>query len=294
MEIDQMTPITRPLIRYYGGKWKFAPWVISHFPPHKTFVEVFGGAGSVLLRKPRSHTEIYNDIEDEIVNLFRVMRDTRQADELIRLLRLTPYARTEYEDAMIIVDDPVERARRTIIRAYMGFNSLTVNPGVTSGFRQGFRQGGSVGDGWARYPDAMHAIVLRLRTVIIENQPWEEILRIYDRQGTLFYLDPPYLPSVRSEWKGRAGESAYANELTREDHACLLKRILRLDGMVALSGYHSDLYDEYLSGWAHVEKETHATANGHPRTEVLWLSPRLQEARLPLFDFPEKKDVCDG
>jgi len=290
MEIEQMPPISRPLLRYYGGKWKFAPWIISHFPPHMTYVEVFGGAGSVLLRKPKSHTEIYNDIEDEIVNLFRVMRDRTQADELIRLLRLTPYARTEYEDAMIIVEDPVERARRTIIRAYMGFSSLTVNPGVTSGFRQGFRQGGSVGDGWARYPDAMHAIVLRLRTVIIENQPWEEILRIYDRQDTLFYLDPPYLPSVRSRWKGRAGESAYANELTREDHACLLKRILGLDGMVALSGYHSDLYDDYLSGWAYTQKKTHATANGNPRTEVLWLSPRPQEARLPLLSFSEEKD----
>ena len=223
--------------------------------------------------------------------MFRVMRSPTQADELIRLLRLTPYARTEYEDAMIIVDDPVERARRTIIRAYMGFSSLTVNPGVTSGFRRGFRQGGSVGDGWARYPDAVHAIVHRLRTVIIENQPWEDILRIHDRQDTLFYLDPPYLPSVRSKWRGRSDQSAYANELTCDDHECLLKRILGLDGMVALSGYHSDMYDEYLSGWGRVEKETHATANGNPRTEVLWLSPRLQEVRLPLLSFSEKKGV---
>ena len=104
------------------------------------------------------------------------------------------------------------------------------------------------------------------------------------RQDTLFYLDPPYLPSVRSEWKGRSGESAYANELTCVDHEALLKRILGLDGMVAISGYHSDLYDDYLSGWAYAEKQTHATANRNPRTEVLWLSPNLRSARLPLLN----------
>src|ERR1041385_943962 len=87
---------TRPVVRYHGGKWNLAPWIISHFPPHRIYVEPFGGAASVLLQKPRSYAEIYNDLDQEVVNVFRILRDRKAARELERLLRLTPFARDEF------------------------------------------------------------------------------------------------------------------------------------------------------------------------------------------------------
>src|SRR5690606_6837914 len=97
----------RPIIRYHGGKWRIAPWIISHFPEHRVYVEPFGGGGSVLLRKPRSYAEVYNDLDGEIVNLFRVARDC--GDELIRSVELTPFARDEFMLAYEETEDPIEQ-----------------------------------------------------------------------------------------------------------------------------------------------------------------------------------------
>jgi len=110
---------TRPVLRYHGGKWRLASWIISHFPPHRVYVEPFGGAASVLLRKPRSYAEVYNDMDGEIVNVFRVLRDPARARELERVLRLTPFAREEFELSYIRDEDPIEQARRTIVRAFI-------------------------------------------------------------------------------------------------------------------------------------------------------------------------------
>ena len=122
-----MMDVTRPAMRYYGGKWLLAPWIIGHFPAHRTYVEPFGGAASVLLRKPRSAAEVYNDLDGEIVNMFRVLRSPAQARELIRLVRLTPFARTEYEDAYLSDGDPIEQARRTLLRSFAGFGADSAN-----------------------------------------------------------------------------------------------------------------------------------------------------------------------
>ena len=113
-----MTP-TRPVLRYMGGKWRLAPWILRHLPPHRTYVEPFGGAASVLLRKPRAYAEIYNDLDGEIVSLFRVLRDPEAAAELVRRIALTPFAREEF-DGNYIVHSPVSRfaflSSRTILR----------------------------------------------------------------------------------------------------------------------------------------------------------------------------------
>ena len=114
---------SRPLLTYFGGKWAIAPWIIEHLPPHKIYVEPFGGAASVMLRKPRSKVEVYNDLDDEIVNIFRVLQDPASTRELFRRLARTPYARAEYDLACAErVVDPVVRAQRAIIRANMAFS----------------------------------------------------------------------------------------------------------------------------------------------------------------------------
>src|SRR4051812_1578874 len=116
----RMIAPTRPVLRYHGGKWRIAPWIIEHFPPHLMYVEPFAGAASVLLRKPRVDFEVYNDLDTDVVNVFRVLRDPAAASQLAEQLSLTPWSRREFEVSYEISDDPVERARRTLIRSFMG------------------------------------------------------------------------------------------------------------------------------------------------------------------------------
>src|SRR4051812_27379642 len=118
-----MSAPTRPVLRWHGGKWKLAPFVLPFFPPHRIYVEPFGGAGSLLMRKERVYAEIYNDLDDVVVNLFRVLRDEAKGTRLIDALRLTPFARAEFDEALEEAEDDVERARHLVVRSYMGFGS---------------------------------------------------------------------------------------------------------------------------------------------------------------------------
>jgi DNA adenine methylase len=132
-----MNAPTRPILRWHGGKWRLAPWILAQFPAHRIYVEPFGGAGSVLLRKPRAYAEVYNDLDQLVVNLFRVLRDPVMGGGLIRALRLTPFAREEFEASIEPGGDPVEMARRLVVRSFMGFgsNAHSTAPHTRSGFR---------------------------------------------------------------------------------------------------------------------------------------------------------------
>ena len=278
--------ITAPVIRYHGGKFRLAPWVIEHFPPHQVYVEPFGGAAGVLMQKPRSHGEVYNDLDGDIVNLFRVLQNTTQREALAELLVLTPYAREEFELAWIFTDDPVERARRTVIRAQMGFGSAGASKGTT-GFRiDCYRQYGTAQQLWARYPEQLAAIGKRLAGVLIENRPAIDIMLAHDSPQALHYVDPPYMHDtrVRGAQKGRY----YRHELDDQQHAELLATLNQLQGMVVLSGYPSQLYMERLEGWTMNSTSARISAGrgGDTRTECLWINPAcmaaLQQRGLPL------------
>lgn len=134
-----MSAPRRPALRYHGGKWRLAPWIIDHLPAHRIYVEPLGGAASVLLRKPRSYAEIYNDLDDEVVTFFEVLRDPGQSAELQQRLRLTPFARAEFEAAYEPAGDPVERSRRLLIQSFMGFGSSRRTASTTSRRRHGRR-----------------------------------------------------------------------------------------------------------------------------------------------------------
>lgn len=274
-----MTTPIRPVLRWHGGKWKLAPWIISHFPPHRVYVEPFGGAASVLLRKERSYYECYNDLDDEVVNLFRVLRSGRTGD-LIEAIRLTPFSRVEFLGSYAMSDDPVERARMLIVRSFMGHGSGGPFRRPT-GFRANANASGehNTAAEWAGYPDCLKLIIERFTGVVIEQREASKLMLASDRSDTLHYVDPPYLPATRSPRARRGGAMyhAYAHELSEADHAALLVTLRNLSGMVVLSGYPDPVYDSALEDWRRVETKTLADG-ARPRTEVLWLNPACADA----------------
>jgi DNA adenine methylase len=261
-----VSELTRPVLRWHGGKWLLAPWIIENLPPHRIYVEPFGGAASVLIRKPRSYAEIYNDLDGDVVNLFRVLRDPAQGPHLVNVVRLTPFAREEQVEAYSTTEDALERARKLIVRSFMGFGSNGTHR--STGFRANSNRSGTTpARDWHNYPEALSAIVERLRGVTVENRDACEVMAQHDCDEALHYVDPPYLPETRD-----AGGD-YAHELTAEDHARLLIFLRGLKGAVVLSGYPHPLYDEALPGWTRVERR--ALADGaRERTEVLWKNPK--------------------
>ena len=271
-----VTP-TRPILRYHGGKWRLAPWIISHFPPHRVYVEPFGGAASVLLRKARAYGEVYNELSGEIVNLFRVVRD--QGEELRRALYLTPFAREEYDLSFAVSEDPVEQARRTVVRSFMGFGSNALQRSVKSGFRSNSNRSGTTpSHDWANFPDALVAIIERLRGVVLECKDARAVMEQHDGPGTLHYCDPPYVHETRSQ--AMHGHHGYDHEMTDQDHVELAEFLHGLEGMVVLSGYGCQLLEELYKGWTRVVKRARGDCNAR-RTEVLWLSPNaVRQGRL--------------
>src|ERR1044071_1533005 len=274
--------ISRPLLRYFGGKWRLAPWIISHFPNHACYTEAFGGGASVLLRKTKVIAEVYNDLDSELVNLFKVARE--RGAELRQLLFLTPYSREEFNLSYKPSLCDLEQARRTIVRSYMGFGS-TMTRRTREGrlMRTGFRayskknRRSIPAADWANYALVFDRLIERLRGVVIENRPALEILKKHDGPQTLHYVDPCYLHELRGRSDG------YGHEMNQADHELLLDSILKLSGMVVLSGYDSRLYDSALQGWK--KKSLRTMADGaRPRTECLWLSPKTVRE---LSDFPQ-------
>lgn len=242
------------------------------------YVEPYGGGASVLLRKRRATQEVYNDLDEEIVNVFRVLREPGSAARLKSLLELTPFARAEYDLSYVASDDPVERARRTLVRAFMGFGSEAVTSPYKAGFRSKRAQSTLPSSEWSRYPDSIAAFVRRLRSVTVECKPALDILRRYDNTGTLFYLDPPYSRGSRT-----THGDCYRHEMTDADHEELAEALRGLSGMIVLSGYATPLYDRLYADWTMKVRETKTAANS-TRQECLWLSPSVEKSlnRLPL------------
>jgi DNA adenine methylase len=261
----------RPVLRYPGGKYALAKWVISHFPRHETYVELFGGAASILMRKPRSVGEVYNDLNSDVVNVFRVLRNREQAAELARLLTLTPFSYEEYQAAYEPCECQIERARRMIFRSFAGHGSDSVSR-ARAGFRghKNKESGTTAASEWANYPKEITSFTERLQGVTIENRNAVSLIPFYDRCDTLFYADPPYLMSTRS-----TSSVLYANEMTDEDHVKLAEALHQVKGMVIVSGYPSPLYDELYAGWRCIPK-AHRAQNAKSSTECLWLSGNIQ------------------
>jgi DNA adenine methylase len=262
-----------------------APWIISHFPPHRVYVEPFAGGASVLMRKPRSPAEVYNDLDEDVVNVFRVLRDPPAALRLAELLRLTPWSRVEFNESYTPVEDPIERARRAVARAFMAHGS-THRRAHRTGFRaKSWVQRQPAQTEWLNYPEQIAVFVERLRGVTIECRPALEVILQQDSPETLFYVDPPYVLSSRTSVRCQAeadGWRSYAHNLSDEEHRELAEVLRKCHGMVLLSGYESALYDELYPDWRREERVTMADG-GIQRREVLWISPNVRARNPELF-----------
>jgi len=290
--------ITRPVMRYHGGKFRLAPKLIAIFPPHRIYTEAFGGAASVLLLKDRCYAEIYNDLDGEVVNVFRVLQNRRKAKRLEDLLRLTPYARQEFTQSYKTTGrTDVERARRTIVRSFMGFGSDSVsrmkatragfNTRLSSVMSTGFRwnankSGTTPAQDWQHYPINLLQFCERLQGVVIEQREAVTILEKMDSPETLHYVDPPYPGSTRSIGNGSTPDHRYRHEMTSDaDHERLAEVLRQLSGMVILSSYRSALYERLYPDWRTVEwtggQFCSANSNSQKRTETVWLNKAAWE-----------------
>lgn len=273
-----MTTPKRPILRWHGGKWKLAPWIISQFPKHRIYVEAFGGAASVLIRKDRCYAEVYNDLDSEVVNLFRCLRDPEKAEQLKKEIILTPFAREEFVSAYAPCEDPIEMARRLIIRCFMGFGSNAHNPVSRSGFRSNSNRSGTTpAHDWMTWPNQIDAFVDRLAGVVIENRNAAEVISAHDTGETLFYVDPPYPISTRVGMKN-SGSHGYRHELTDSDHVELANVLHGVAGMVLVSGYACELYDnELYKNWHRIERKSFADG-ARERIEVIWMNSAAYSA----------------
>jgi DNA adenine methylase len=291
------TAVARPVLRYHGGKFRLAPRLIQLFPPHRVYTEAYGGGASVLMQKPRCYSEIYNDLDGEVVNVFRVLQNRKQAARLEALLRVTPFARAEFELSYKHTRSNVERARRTIVRSFMGWGSDSIsrlkasragfNTRISSLMSTGFRwnsnrSGTTAASDWKNYPNYIAAFVERLQGVTIENRDAKAILQKMDREDTLHYVDPPYPMSVRRIGNGTSLEHRYRWEMKDADHEALADLLHSLKGMVLVSSYHGPLYERLYRDW-HSTSWTGGqfcsqNSGDKKRTEVVWLNEAAWKA----------------
>jgi DNA adenine methylase len=209
-------------------------------------------------------------MDGEICNLIRVVRD--QGEKLAEKIYLTPYSREEFIRAFDPSEDPVEQARRTMVRAFQGFGSgyITNTEGSKCakpehGFRVGWRiKGNHPNLSWMGVPENIMAVIGRLRGVVIEQLPYGEVIQRNNTAGTLIYADPPYMADSRDNGVD------YRFEFSEAEHIELAKILHEAAGPAIVSGYHSELYNDLYHDWQRAERKAR-TAGNTERTEVIWI-----------------------
>jgi DNA adenine methylase len=249
------------VLKYPGAKNRLAPWICEYIPEHKVYLEPYFGSGAVLFNKLPAKIETVNDLDDNVTNYFQVIRDN--PEELIKGLKLTPYGRTEYENAFTdSSDNAVEKARKFAVRCWMGF-------GCSNRYKNGFRSSQQSNSpnttkAWDSFPETLRMATERLKHVQIENLDALELICRYDTEDVFIYADPPYHHSTRKNY-------LYRHEMTDQQHLELLDLLKSHPGRVLLSGYDNNIYDTILRDWNKAYKNTQAEG-GIKRTETLWMN----------------------
>jgi DNA adenine methylase len=283
-----MSAIIASPIKRHGGKGgyhgKLARWIVSLMPPHVTFIEPFFGSGAVLFaRGPgddtlffsdhRDHagvSEIVNDLDGQLVNFFRILRDEKTFPHFVRQVDAMPVSRVEWEAANEHVggEDPVADAVAFFTDCRQSRQALCKDFATVQGkrLRRGMNEHVSA---WLSAIEGLPDVHKRLRRVVIENMPAVDLIRRHDAPTTLFYCDPPYPHETRTV------RTAYGKyEMSTDDHRELLAVLQQCKGKVMLSGYPSKLYDDHLAGWAKHIFQIPNQASGKKvkdvETEVVW------------------------
>jgi len=252
----------KPILRYFGSKWRIGREIIGQMPKHSKYVDVFGGSAAILLQKDRSAKEVYNDKDLQVANFFRQCRENSQA--LIGLLRQTPYSRASYNDAFYDPDvTDLENARRFFVRSWMGVGGEGIRH--KSGFRRSYETDIVPEKNYARSIKMIDDLVERVQGVIFENMDFEELIRRYDSEDAFFYCDPPYL------MESRTGSQRYRLEFSIKDHERFLSVVKSIKGTAMVSGYPSALYDDELQGWQNHRINANTTGQ-KKRVESIWLN----------------------
>lgn len=277
---------------WYGGKYSHLDWLLPLLPETKHYCEPFGGSAAVLVNRPPAPVETYNDVDGELVNFFRVLRDDKE--KLLEAIGLTPFSREEFELAIqepTVSISELERARRFFVRARQVRTGLaqTASSGRWAHCLLTSRAGmaGAVSR-WLGSVEGLSEIAQRLLRVQIEHAPAIEVIQRYDSEETLFYCDPPYPHDSRGD------SNAYAFEMTDDDHRELANVLHQVRGKVALSSYESPLMSELYEDWNCIEapsRKVHSVKQ--ERVELLWINYSLDEVaetEAPMFELFRKAE----
>lgn len=267
----------KKVLKYPGSKWNIAGRIVEMIPKHHSYVEPFFGSGAVLFNKAPSDIETVNDLDSDVTNLFRCIRD--DAGKLARLVMVIPFSREEYDSEFLNSvkkqDDPYMRASRFLVRCWQGHGFRT--GGGKVGWKNdvvGREKAYALWD-WYRLPGWIVSIAGRLRMVQIENRPALEVIKRFDHPGVLQYWDPPYLLGTR---RGKQ----YRHEMEDWEHEELLKVAVDSSAKIIISGYESEMYNDYLKGWQKASFKSCAE-HGKTRTEVVWMN--YQTGQMNIKDF---------
>lgn len=276
------------VLKYPGSKWNIARQLVELMPPHHSYVEPYFGSGAVLFNKTPSAIETVNDLDGDVTNLFRCIQ--QDSERLARLVMTTPFSREMY-DMQFEPDNSYasryQRAAGFLVRCWQSHGSRNRTDGYKCGWKydaKGRERAYSLWS-WYRLPEWIIDIAERLRMVQIENRPALDMIRRFDREGVFMYLDPPYLLGTRNR-------KQYQCEMEDADHEELLKIILRSQAMVMVSGYESDMYNDYLQGWGK-EVFQSCAEGGRPRTEVIWMNYEYN-AQMTLKNMEAMMDADSG
>lgn len=251
-------------------------------------MEPYFGSGAMLFNKSMSAIETVNDLDGDVVNLFRCIQ--QDSERLARLVMTTPFSREVYEQQFEGTEQTryasrYQRAAGFLIKCWQGYGFRT------NGYKVGWKndvhsreQAYAIWN-WYRLPSWIIDVAERLRMVQIEHRPALEVIKRFCYDNVFMYLDPPYLLDTRHG-------KQYKNEMTDADHEAMLKVILQSPAKIMISGYESEMYNDYLHSW---DKKRYAgtTESGKSKTEIVWMNYKL-ESQISLFDMMQEKENGSG
>ncbi len=266
----------RAVLKYPGSKWNIAKNLASLIPEHHSYVEPFFGSGALFFTKAPSAIETINDLDSDVTNLFQCIRE--DAERLARIVMVIPYSRKEYDllfNREILYTDPFERAARFLLKCWQGHGFRT------SGNKVGWKNDVQGRErmyalwNWYRLPEWIIEIAERLRMVQIECRPALEVIKRFNYLDVFQYWDPPYLLGTRNG-------KQYRHEMSDTEHEELLEAALGSKAKIMISGYESEMYNNYLKGWQKEYFSSCAEHNGG-RTEVVWMNYQIGQMHIKDF-----------